>query len=292
VFPRRFFIVLILLVANRLTRAQAVIDDQYSLGSRFGALIGQQKLASPPLPSLETNERHKIHIQSAYLSGDISALYYFRASDGSMAPVLGYQGKSQAYSGALAYASPSIGRFSLFTFGLYTRGAANLELFGGAKFENSELVSTVGALGTNYVLFGAGDSPFKVGLFGGVFVSKVDSSYDYVASSGSVSRFPVTADFVDYGPFAGVQAELRVWKLSARSFVMYAWDITKDAVDLYVNGYKQSSSLVKLNSSFGAIGASVGFYRFSISVYSRIWGKIDQFDIKFKKYQVGYTFPL
>lgn len=289
--PPMIVIALILMGACRLAAAQPVLSDHYSLGLRFGALIGQQRLASPPLPSLAATKNHKFNIQGAYVGGHIDGLYYLTASDGALVPVRLYAGYARAYSGAFSYTSPSIGRYSLFTFGIYTRGAANFPInFSNVNFQDSKLVSISGGIGANYLLFGEGDSPLKLGAFGGGFVSKADAFFNYVPM-GTTTVFPISSEFTDFGPMAGLLAELHVWKFAARSFAMYAYDVTPQCVDLSVNTTPQKC-FSRLNSSFGSLGASVGLFGFNVTVYSRVKGKINDFDIQFERYQLGYTLSL
>ena len=286
----RLYAALLLLGAGRIAVAQTALSDHYSLGLRFASLIGQQRLASPPLPSLEATKRHKFNVQGAYVGGHIDGTYYVTASDGAEVPVQLYSGYARAYSGASSYTSPSFGRFSLFAFGIYTRGAANFPInFSNVYFQDSKLISISGGLGTNYLLFGA-DFPLKLGLFGGAFISKADASFNYVPMVPS-HNFAISSRVTDFGPMAGVLAELHVWRFAARSFAMYAYDVTPQCVDLSVDS-TAFPCFSKLNSSFGSIGASVGLFGFNVTVYSRIRGKIDDFDIVFERYQLGYTLSL
>jgi hypothetical protein len=290
----RFFKLLGFLCVSQFSLAQDVLDDHYSLGLRFGALIGQQRLASPPLPSLDKNKKTKFGLQGAYVGGQIDGTYYIVASDGANVPVQLYSGYSRAYSGGLAYTSPSFGPYSIFAFGIYTQGAANFPInFSNVNFENSKLISKAGGMGANYVLSGDGDSFFKLGLFGGVFISVADTSFDYVMpeggyTPGTPSSFDVTAGFTDYGPMGGLQAEITLWKFHARSFVMYARDFTNKCVDLHVNEFVQSC-FTNIDSTFGSYGLSLGALGFNLTIYSKLWGKIDDFDVRFEKYQLGYT---
>jgi len=274
-----------------------VIDDQYSLNLRFAALIAQQRLASPPLPSLKVNQESKLGLQSSYIKGSIEAMYYFEASDGAMVPVRGYSGNSEAYSGALSYTSPSIARFSFFAFGIHTRGTSYIEIpWISATFQNNQNSATSMSIGANRVFLGNNDSFMRIGYFAGAFLSQASAQYDYVLTEGTVPPgspplFGVQSQFTKHGGLAGIQAEMSVSRLSLKSHLMYAHDFTQPCVDIKIYNTVFPCYL-DVDSTFVSVGASVGLWGFSFSLYSQIWNKIENFDIRFKKYQLSYTLSL
>lgn len=274
-----------------------VLSDHYSMSLRFGALIGQQRLALPPLPALKQNHRSKIGIQSAYVGGQINGLYYLPASDGAQVPILLYSGYSRAYSGALSYTTPSIGRVSLFGFGIYTGGSANFPInFSEAVIENNKMSTTSGAIGASVIHYGGEDSFLSFGSFGGLFLSESQTQYDYTTedlnrNDGSRISFPITAEFKDWGPMAGLQAEARLWKFSARTHLMYAWDPTNPCVDLVIRGSVQSC-FMNIDSTFGSWGFAVGFAGLHVTLLSRIWRKITDFDVTFERVTLSYGFSI
>lgn len=98
---------------------QAASVDSLSAGSRFGVMVVQQMLASPPLPSPDKDQKQRISVQVGYSRGTIKGQYV------SQGATRGYSAEPTGWGAGLGYTSRSVGRFSFFGYALYSRATGD-----------------------------------------------------------------------------------------------------------------------------------------------------------------------
>lgn len=270
-------------------------ESGFSVGTRVASLITQNRLASPPLPDLGRDDRHRFTPQGVYISGSIYG--DFGQSQGIISNS-SYKGTPEGWGGGLAYRSPSIGRVSLFAYGLYTKSSSDYQVTFNSvsspdlSIENSETIAKSYAGGLSVLLLGDIDTFFAFGAFGGGFYSESETNYDYNYASpplpGYDTRYYHHWENKFYGYTTGVQAKIRIWKFSVSSVAVYAKDLSNHCM-------RQTTAAgdwpcqTTVDNSFKSVGVSAGFGGLSVGVYSKLISLITRYDLDVKSYRASYT---
>ncbi|MBS1985317.1 MAG: hypothetical protein JST16_14205 [Bdellovibrionales bacterium] len=280
----------------------ADMADYMTVGLRVAALVTQERLASPPLPGLGRDSEHHFTPQVGYLTGKVSG--DFGASEGlNIAGNGNYSGKPSGYGVGLSYRSPSIGRASLFAFGLYTHSSSNYYVDFNSQLttpnltiHNSATAGKSGALGVNVLLVGDTKTFFAMAAFGGVFYSRVHMEYDYDYDSppapGFDTHYHHAWDSDDYGPLTGLHATTRIGRFSVTALAMIVHDSSNRCVKLGDAAGNSYPCMATLDNSFSSISVSADYRGLSAGIYSQLNASIQSRDVTIKKYQVSYTLSL
>jgi len=291
--------VAIALGATLSTPARSGEFDYLTVGLRVAALIAQSRIASPPLPELGRDKKHHFTPQVAYLTGRIFG--DFGKSQGVITDA-SYTGEPEGWGYGLAYQSPTVGRLSLFAYGLYTHSSSNYAVTFNSpnspdlKIDNSRTQAKAMGTGLSLLVVGDTDSFFAAGAFGGGFYSDVNTKYDYVYASPPLPGYDTTYfhnwTSKDHGITTGLQAKIRVKKFSITALAVYTRDLSGQCIpeaDAAGNYYPCNASI---DNSFTAYSVSVGYRGLSVGLFSRLNSEIEASDVKLRKLQASYTLSL
>lgn len=285
---------LLFLIANLSQPAQAAsIAPSMTAGSRFGVMVVQQMLASPPLPSPDKDMKQRISAQVGYSSGTIKGQY----DDEGV--TRGYSAKPVGWGAGLGYTSRSVGRFSFFGYALYTRATgdflANDQNNNGIK--DNVVDGKAGAFAVNMIVLGDLATSFNVGLFVGAQTVITHSFGKWglleATSNTPAGNIPIAMDQTCYGSLTGIQIKFRYGPASMVPYGLYFADLSNHCSALkYDDGLASSinnSCQFKVDMSYLAMGLMLGYSETRLTVYTKVINKIDQSDSDVVTYNLGYA---
>lgn len=289
----RFSIGLFIFLCVQQTHAQSALDF-LSAGSRFGVFAVQQMLASPPLPSPEANQLHKISIQAGYSSSKIRGSYI---NDGETTSTY-YESDPKGYAVGLAYTSPSYGRFSYFGYALYSSAKGDLKRVADAQWgiKDNNITGTAAAVALNMIVLGDLNSPVNVGAFFGVQAIQIKTAGKWGLINNPPNHppptEPMTFSQMSYGPLSGLQVKFRIGSFAIVPYALYFHDSSNRCSKLHYEGLttQDNSCIFKVSASYGAAGLLLGLGGLRATVYSKVWTFTDQKDSNSTVFKLGYSF--
>ncbi len=294
-------IVLALISLNRPVWATTQLDPL--IGVRVSEYTSQRVLSSPPLPALDADKAHQLIPSLAYLVSSAGATTTSGLSEQS------YSGSFKGGTFGLGLVTSIDPNLSFYGFALLNSlkgsigiddtysgtppAAFHFELSGMNNFGYNAM------LGLEKRLIGSSkDSAFQFGVFGGPFLSGFTTKFVVEASNGSSNSNYNATSFV-FGPMAGVQALLKIWKIRINPYALYYLDLSgkcqsfaSDDGSMGPIGDSCSENgtvkAITLNGTFSSVGLAVGAYGLNFNVYSHIYSDSSLSSINSTSYGVSY----
>lgn len=266
------------------------------------SLIGLQTvLASPPLPSLDIENRGEATFQLAYLKARVNDSYSV-AAQGDDSPSTGRaRGSFKGYGFGIGLTTSARHDFGFYGFGIYNsiNGDLRISTDGFPTALNLADMKNTGAAfatGVSLRLIGTKKNALSMGIFAGPTLSYFTSTFKAASEDTSVATVDYSATPSTYGAMGGVQMGVTIAKVYLNPYAIYYRDLSDGCKDFNPGGATPNSecsgrlNALKLPLSFGVYGINVGFYNLFITAYSQLENHETLETIDLTKFQISYAF--
>jgi len=284
-----------------LAPARGRADPDPLTGIRISVLGLQEKLGSPPLPSLERKSPRQIVLQGGYAISNIDERVSEERQQRLGVPAEQGLGKLQGPTAGFGFTTRSKDLLGYYIFGAFNRlsGELTVSVQGDKNYEFRGMkgIGYGVSAGLSLRVYENNEGNFAVGGLAGPVYASFRSSFKVVSVDTNGMRFDVDSNLPTYGALGGIQAGWRIAKwLYVNPYAIYYIELSQSCKQgaesqQYSDSSCEEFGFVQLPMSFFSYGLNVGLRNFYVGVYSKVVNDASYGQLKFSNYQASLTIP-